>query len=97
MAAGDRQTEYVSRDVQMADGTYEERSVEQHSDGNVPGLVGLRSYRCCVCGLAFKEDEIVMFRGKPYGVPCGCSDDIKSILFKERADRLKARRSDDRQ
>lgn len=96
MAAGDREVEYVTRSVQMPDGTYEERSVPQYSDGNVPGLAGMRSYRCCVCGLAFKEDEVVMFRGKPYGVPCGCSEDIKSILFKERADRLRARRSDDR-
>ena len=69
-------------------------NVPEPTDGNTPGLVGLRSYRCVICGFDYKEDKITMFRGKPYGVPCGCSKDIRSILIKEREDRRRGRQSD---
>lgn len=95
MSAGDREIMYVERSVQMPDGSYETRSVEQASDGNVGGLIGQRSYRCVICGRAFKEGQVQMFRGKPYGVPCGDYKDIKSILMKERADRIRGRFSDE--
>lgn len=91
MSAGDREVTWVTRRVQMADGTFEEKSVPQSSDGFLPGISGERSYRCVVCGLAFKANNVVMFRGKPYGVPCGDSKDIKSILLEERADRFRSR------
>lgn len=88
MAAGDRTITYVTRRVQMPNGTYEDREVPQASDGMVGGLIGQRSYRCVICGRAFKEKDVQMFRGKPYGVPCGDYKDIESILFKERAERI---------
>jgi len=34
-----------------------------------------RTYECTVCRLLFKETDTVLFRGKRYGVPCGCSRD----------------------
>lgn len=95
MSAGDREVTYVTRRVQMPDGTFEEKSVPQSSDGFLPGLTGERSYRCVVCGLAFKEKNVIIFREKPYGVPCGCSKDIKSILLEERADRYRSRLRDE--
>jgi len=61
------------------------------SDGNVPGLIGERSYRCVKCGFSYKESDVQMFRGKPYCVPMGCYKDIQSILFEENCDRIRAR------
>ena len=50
---------------------------------NVPGTKGsfqfLRSYECTKCRSVWKENQVVMFRGKPYGVPCGCSKDIEKL------------------
>jgi hypothetical protein len=91
MGAGDRTVEYVEAVVQMPDGTFETRSVPQYSDAAPSGLIGERSYRCVVCGAAFKEHDIQIFRGKPYGVPCGCYKDIRSILLEERAHRYRDR------
>jgi hypothetical protein len=34
-----------------------------------------KSYECVLCRLIFKERDTVTFRGKRYGVPCGCSRD----------------------
>jgi hypothetical protein len=92
MGAGDREIEYVERWVRDADGNLVLRQVQQASDGNVPGLIGQRSYRCVKCGLAFKEKDVQFFRGKPYGIPCSDYKDIQSILRKERADRVRRRR-----
>lgn len=39
-----------------------------------------RSYDCVVCHLTFREDQVTMFRGKPYGIPCGCSKDIAQLI-----------------
>jgi len=39
-----------------------------------------KSYECVVCRLIFKERDTTVFRGRRYGVPCGCSKDIDSIL-----------------
>lgn len=62
-------------------------TVPEPSDGNVGGRIGQRSYRCVICGFAYKERDTVIFRGKPYGKPCGCYKDIQSILLSERANR----------
>lgn len=43
-----------------------------------------RSYECVKCHLGFKESEVVMFRGKPFGVPCGCSRDIAKLISRGR-------------
>jgi len=89
MSAGDK--EYISETVSLLiDGVATDTVVEEPTDGNTAGLVGLRSYRCVICGFDYKEDRITMFRGKPYGIPCGCSKDIRSIVFKEREDRRRS-------
>lgn len=92
MGAGDKEINYVERWVRDADGNLVLRQVQQPSDGNVPGQIGQRSYRCVKCGFAFKEKDVQFFRGKPYGVPCGDYKDIRSILLKERSERLQSRR-----
>jgi len=35
---------------------------------------------CCKCHIPFKEYDMVVFRGKYYGVPCGCSKDIDKLI-----------------
>ena len=90
MGAGDKEIRWVARSVRNSDGELEIKEVQQPSDGNVPGLVGERSYRCVKCGFAYKESDVVIFRGKPYCVPMGCSKDIKSILLKENAKRARS-------
>jgi len=91
MGAGDKEVTWVDRSVRNADGELETVSVQRPSDGNVPGLVGERSYRCVKCGFAYKESDVQMFRGKPYCVPMGCYKDIQSILFEENCSRIRAR------
>ena len=92
MGIGDKYYTTETKDI-MVDGELTPTVIQEASDGNVPGLTGMRSYRCVVCGLCFKENNVIMFRGKPYGRPCGCSKDIKSILQEERGNRRQARRS----
>lgn len=89
MSAGDKRILWVERSVRDADGTLSVRSVQEPSDGNVEGLVGERSYRCVVCGFAYKESDVRLFRGKPYCVPNGCYKDISSILLEENAHRAR--------
>ena len=36
-----------------------------------------KAYRCVMCGLTFKESDTVVGKGKRYGVPCGCSGDLR--------------------
>ena len=38
-----------------------------------------KAYPCIVCGLTFKERETTTFRGKRYGKPCGCANDIRQL------------------
>lgn len=93
MGVGDK--EYISQTASLlVDGVVTDTTVEEPTDGNTSGLVGLRSYRCVICGFDYKEDKITMFRGKPYGIPCGCSKDIKSILQEERRNRRYGRQTD---
>ncbi len=53
-------------------------------DGVTPGHRFEKWYRCHICGFNYPESEVVFFRGKPYGIPCGCADDIPDIILKER-------------
>ena len=54
--------------------------------GETSGPSGFRKWRTCdVCLMDFPEEKTVKFRGKDYGVPCGCSKDIPDILRKEKA------------
>ena len=72
--------------------TIDGQEVDVANVGNTPGRVGLRSYICEECRLAFKADKVTFFRGKVYGVPCGCYRDISSILRRERTERLRSMR-----
>ena len=47
---------------------------------------------CDACGESFRVSQVRVFRGVTYGVPCGCSHDIGSILRQERAEREQPRR-----
>ncbi len=39
-------------------------------------------FSCIVCGERLPENKTVMYRGKRYGVPCGCSKDIVQLSRK---------------
>lgn len=44
------------------------------------GSFGFKKWKQCgMCRRVFKEDEVVVFRGKVYGVPCGCNKDIAQL------------------
>lgn len=47
------------------------------------GRVGTPSfekrYSCYACHQDFSRRDILFFRGRPYGIPCGCSKDIGQI------------------
>jgi hypothetical protein len=86
MSMGDKV--YTDKEVvTLVEGVPTTVTVQEPSDGNVGGRIGQRSYRCVICGFAYKEKDTVIFRGKPYGKPCGCYKDIQSILLSERANR----------
>ncbi len=66
------------------------------SHGNIKGRHLERSHECWICGLGFRQSEMVRFRGVWYGRPCGDYKDIHYILKKERSEglRAKARKED---
>jgi hypothetical protein len=39
-------------------------------------------YVCVACSLTFKKSEVRFYNGKPYGIPCGCSNDIPRLMRK---------------
>lgn len=43
------------------------------------GASFLKWFECVECGLWFKESETVTYKGRRYGVPCGCSRDISQL------------------
>lgn len=59
--------------------------VASHGDARSRGTFE-RSYECVACGEVFQESDIIAFRGKTYGVPCGCYKDIRSILRHEKGE-----------
>ena len=59
--------------------------------GNPKGTFGVRSHICSVCAMYFKEDKMTEYKGKWYGIPCGCYGDIKSLKMKERNQKIKSR------
>lgn len=68
-------------------------------EGFFPGVwygdpAGTRYRICTVCGLAFPEHQVITYRGKDYGIPCGDAEDIRSII--ERRQRDVARGRDNR-
>ena len=48
--------------------------------GTRPGFRFRRYYECTKCHLSFREDEVTLYQGKPYGIPCGCSRDIAQLI-----------------
>lgn len=59
--------------------------VASHGDARSRGTFE-RSYECVACGEVFQESQVVAFRGKTYGIPCGCYTDVRSILRHERGE-----------
>jgi len=47
--------------------------------GTSGGFQFKRFYECSRCHLGFRENEITLFKGKVFGVPCGCSKDIAKL------------------
>lgn len=51
----------------------------QDFTGAPSGQTFEKSFACVVCGLVYKESETTLFRGKRYGKPCGCANDIRQL------------------
>lgn len=58
---------------------------------------GQKAGVCDICGEELRERQIRMFRGVAYGIPCGCSADIGSILRQEDAEKAPAVRFEERE
>jgi len=64
-----------------------------HASTALAGLKkGQKGAICVICGDAFRVGATRTFRGKVYGVPCGDSEDIASILAQEAAKRYTPKR-----
>lgn len=96
MATGDRIRTATEVVITNDKGEHVNSTYYMPSDGNTDGLIGERSYRCSICGLAFKAGQVMHFRGKVYGVPCGDAKDINSILESENARNKTVARSNER-
>lgn len=46
------------------------------TDGDPNGQKFEKTYRCTACSLTFKESQFQTYKGKRYGIPCGCYKDI---------------------
>ncbi len=62
----------------------------------VDGTKGPRTweewYRCSQCSFNYPRSKTRFFRGKAYGVPCGCYKDIYGIRMREREETRRARK-----
>jgi len=38
-----------------------------------------RRYSCYACHLDFSKRDVLFYKGRPYGIPCGCSRDIDQL------------------
>ena len=38
-----------------------------------------RWYTCDVCTLDWRSDQVTKYKGKVYGIPCGCFKDIAQL------------------
>ena len=41
-----------------------------------------RSYPCIMCGMVRRESDTILYRGKRYGVSCGCAKDVDQLASK---------------
>lgn len=63
----------------------DENGVEQtqtftFAEGSVKhGLKGISSVLCDVCMASTPVDKTVKYKGKVYGIPCGCSKDVDHL------------------
>lgn len=73
----------------------EPATVDSASDGLPPGLDFQGSRRCAQCGFLFKYEDLVFFRGRWYGKPCGDASDIQTILRREADGRLRKGEDED--
>lgn len=40
---------------------------------------GQKRYTCYACHQDFQRGEVMFYKGRPYGIPCGCSRDIDQM------------------
>lgn len=71
--------------------TSDGKTIDVANVGNPKGPMGMRSHICYVCAMIWKENQMVEFRGKWYGIPCGCHKDIVSIRKRERNNRIRSK------
>lgn len=53
-------------------------------DATGPRRYGEPWFRCCQCGLDFPRSQVVMFRGKAWGIPCTDYKDIQQLARRKR-------------
>lgn len=58
------------------------------SHGDTPGPFTGKRDACWVCGLEFPVGKMRYWRGKAYGVPCGCYTDISREIKRERGTKV---------
>ena len=56
--------------------------------GDTPGVFMGKRDACVMCGLEFPTDQMRYWRGRAYGVPCGCYTDINREIKRERGTRV---------
>jgi hypothetical protein len=49
----------------------------------VPAGRHVKQEKCCVCGVRYPTDDMVMFKGRWYCHAFGCADDIRGIILEE--------------
>ena len=49
------------------------------------GKAGTIYYSCDVCGDVFPEHQVIRYRGRDYGIPCGDAKDIRSLIERQQA------------
>jgi formate-dependent nitrite reductase cytochrome c552 subunit len=48
------------------------------------GIYQQRSFVCSQCHVEFRRDQVKFYKGRVFGVPCGCHTDIYQLQRRER-------------
>jgi len=54
------------------------------SHGTKPGIYQQRYFVCSQCHMEYRRDQVKFYKGRVFGVPCGCHTDIYQLQRRER-------------
>ena len=54
------------------------------SHGTQPGVHQEKYYVCAQCHMEYRRSQVRFYRGRVYGIPCGCHKDIFQLQQRER-------------